>query len=140
MNDRSWHIWAARVLIGIVVFWNLLAAFQFLIHPGMYAPGFELEGTAGAAIIQGMGLLFVMWNIPYLFALWNPIRNRLSLMEAVIMQIIGAAGETVLLATLPGNHPVIHDTVIRFILFDGAGVLLLMIAWVISQKRTPGQI
>lgn len=140
MNERSRRIWAARVLIGIVVFWNLLAAFQFLINPGMYAAGFELEGTAGAAIIQGMGLLFVMWNIPYLFALLDPVRNRLSLMEAVIMQIIGAAGETVLLTTLQGNHPIIHDSVIRFILFDGAGVLLLMIAWVVSQKRTPGQI
>jgi hypothetical protein len=139
MNDRSWRIWVARLLIGVVTFWNLLAAIQFLTRPAVYAPGFELEGAAGSAMIQGMGLLFVMWNIPYLIALLNPVRNRLSLTEAVIMQIIGAAGETLLLSSLQGDHLAIRSTVTRFILFDSIGVLLLVAAWVILRKRITGQ-
>jgi hypothetical protein len=139
MNDRSWRIWVARLLIGVVTFWNLLAAIQFLTRPAAYAPGFELEGAAGSAMIQGMGLQFVMWNIPYLIALLNPVRNRLSLTEAVIMQIIGAAGETLLLSSLQGDHLAIRSTVTRFILFDSIGVLLLVAAWGILRKRIPGQ-
>ena len=119
---------SARILIGIVTLLNLQAAFQFMFWPSNYAPGFEISGEAGIAVIQGMGLLFLMWNIPYLFALTNPVKRLLSLIEAVIMQAIGVIGETVLLLTLKGEHPQIHASVLRFIIFDGAGLVLLLIA------------
>jgi hypothetical protein len=61
------------------------------------------------------------------------------LTEAVIMQIIGAAGETLLLSSLQGDHLAIRSTVTRFILFDSIGVLLLVAAWGILRKRIPGQ-
>lgn len=132
-------IWIARGLIGAVTFFNLLAAFQFLFNPRSYAPGFELTGAIGNAMIQGMGLLFVMWNIPYIFAFLQPVRNRRSLTEAVLMQAIGAAGETLILLNLPGDHALIYQSVTRFILFDSSGLLLLMIAWWITRNNTPGQ-
>lgn len=121
----------ARILIGIVTLLNLQAAFQFMFQPSNFAPGFEVNGEAGAAVIQGMGLLFLMWNIPYLFALTNPVKRFVSLIEAVIMQTIGVFGETILLMTLKGEHPLIHASVLRFILFDGAGLVLLLTALVL---------
>lgn len=118
----------ARLLIGLVTFFNLQAAAYFLFRSADYAPGFELIGAPGSAVIQGMGLLFLMWNIPYLFALVNPFKFSISLIEAVIMQAVGVVGETILLLVLKGEHPLIEASVLRFILFDGVGLLLLCIA------------
>ena len=66
--------WLVRVLIGIVVFFNLDAAFSFMLQPERYSPGFELIGVPGQAVIQGMGLLFLMWNVPYIVAMLDPNR------------------------------------------------------------------
>ncbi|EKD89163.1 MAG: hypothetical protein ACD_34C00171G0001 [uncultured bacterium] len=118
----------SRVLIGLVVFFNLQCSYYFLFHPADYAPAFELTGEPGSAAIQGMGLLFMMWNVPYLFALLNPIKYIISLVEAVIMQAVGVFGETILLLVLNGEHPLIKASVLRFIYFDGAGLVLLAIA------------
>ena len=134
MNSR--RVWLMRALIGGVTFWNLLAAFQFLIAPELYSAGFELSGAAGLSLVRGMGVLFVMWNVPYVAALINPARNRTSLVEAVIMQVIGFVGESVLKFTLTGFHPVLQQTVSRFMLFDGAGVVLLALAWALGLKRS----
>jgi hypothetical protein len=118
----------ARLLIGLVVFFNLQCAYFFLFHSADYAPGFELSGVPGAAVVQGMGLLFVMWNVPYLFALVIPLKHTLSLIEAIIMQAVGVFGETILLMVLKGEHPLIRASVLRFIIFDGAGLVLLAVA------------
>ncbi len=109
-----------------------------MFRPADYAPGFELSGVPGSAVIQGMGLLFLMWNIPYLFALVNPLKHFVSLIEAVIMQAVGVVGETILLLVLKGEHPLIKASVLRFILFDGAGLILLIIALllVLRVKRS----
>jgi hypothetical protein len=126
----------AQGLIGIVVFLNLQAAVYFMFKPADYAPGFELSGVPGEAMIRGLGLLFLMWNIPYLVALVNPFRHFVSYIEAVVMQAIGVTGETLILITLSGNHPIIHASVIRFIIFDGAGLLLLLAGLLlVSRKR-----
>ncbi|KAF0110178.1 MAG: hypothetical protein FD147_1799, partial [Chloroflexi bacterium] len=95
----------ARVLIGIVTFLNLQAAATFLFNPADYAPAFELNGAPGVAMVRGVGLLFIMWNIPYLVALINPIRHFVSFVEAVIMQAIGVLGESTILWSLQGDHP-----------------------------------
>lgn len=134
LQRNNVRLWVARFLIGLVTFFNLQAALLFLVHPQAYAPGFELNGAAGEAVIQGMGLLFVMWNVPYVFALFQPQRNRLSLIEAVIMQAIGVLGETTLLFLLPGQHPLIQSSVLRFIVFDGSGLVLLLLAFWLSRK------
>jgi hypothetical protein len=128
----------SRVLIGAVTFLNLQCAAYFLFSPADYAPGFEIPGVAGNAVIQGMGVLFIMWNIPYLFALVDPQRHFVSLLEAVIMQGVGVFGETAILLTLKGEHPQIHASVQRFILFDGAGfvVLLAALILIIISRRT----
>jgi hypothetical protein len=123
-------------LIGLVLFFNLQCALVFWIWPGRYAPGFELNGAAGEAAVRGIGILFAMWNIPYLTALIHPVRHRTALVEAVIMQALGAVGETVLLLMLPGGHPILSASIQRFIVFDTGGLVCLLVAmaWV-GQKK-----
>ncbi len=128
MNKQKQVVWIARILVAIVTFLNLQAAFAFMLHPENFYQGFELTGEPGVALIRGMGLLFLMWNIPYLVAVWHPLRHFTSLVEAVVMQAIGVLGESILLFTLPGEHPVLESSVLRFIYFDGSGLLVLLIA------------
>ena len=42
-------IWAARILIGTVLFFNGQCALQFIFLPGGYVSAFELSGAAGLA-------------------------------------------------------------------------------------------
>ena len=126
--------WVARILIIGVTFMNIQAAVQFVLSPQNYAWGFELSGEPGDAMMRGMGLLFLMWNIPYIFAVVHPVKNFISLIEAVIMQLIGVVGESLILLRLPGEHPLIHESVTRFILFDGAGLFPLIAALILCWK------
>jgi hypothetical protein len=132
---QSITLWTSRILIGIVTFFNLQCAFLFLFRAADYTPGFELSGAVGNAMVQGMGLLFVMWNVPYVVALIHPLNQRISLIEAVIMQGIGVVGETLLLLTLPEVHPVLASSVTRFIIFDGSGFILLFVALLLIQRN-----
>lgn len=136
MNPLAWKIWLARLLIGLVFFFNVQCALVFLIAPQDFAPAFELGGVAGEGMVRGMGILFLMWNVPYAVALWNPRRSRRSLYEAVAMQAIGFGGETLLLLSFPAGHPLLRAAVERFMLFDGCGLLLLVLAaW--AAKNNP---
>jgi hypothetical protein len=125
-------VWVSRLLIATVTLMNLQAAFLFLLRPGDFAYGFEMTGTEGEAMMRGMGLLFLMWNIPYIFAAIHPSRNFISLIEASIMQFIGVAGETLILLGMPREHPLIEASVKRFILFDGSGFVFLIIALLLA--------
>lgn len=133
-TQPKWKLWAGKILIAVVVFLNLQAAVYFLLQPGDYAPGFELSGVAGNAMIQGIGLLFIMWNVPYIVALVNPVKHRLSLIEAICMQTIGVLGETTLRYLLPANHAMLSASVSRFMLFDAGDLLLLLLAWIITRR------
>ena len=127
------RLWSARVLIGLVLFFNLQCALVFLWRPEDYMAGFGLSGAAGMGMLRALGLLFVMWNVPYIFACIHPIKHRISLIEALIMQAIGLLGETLIL--LCGNYQdaLIRSTVTRFILFDGSGLLLLLMAFALTR-------
>lgn len=125
----------ARGLIGLVIIWNLGAAFVFLLQPEQYTGAYELGGQPGAAALRGIGLLFVMWNVPYVVALWHPVRHRTSLYEALVMQSIGLAGETLIYLTLPEIHSGLRASISRFVVFDGLGLVLLAAAVWITRKR-----
>jgi hypothetical protein len=129
------RLWLGRLLIGVVLLWNVQCALAFLLAPAAFAPGFELSGAAGAAAVRGMAVLFLMWNVPYAVALWHPVHHRVSLYEAVAMQSIGLIGESLILLSLGGAHPVAAGSVIRFIAFDGAGVVLLILAVWITRRQ-----
>ncbi len=131
------RLWLGRLLIGTVLLWNVQCALAFLVAPATYTPGFDLRGPAGEAMVRGMGVLFLMWNVPYAVALWHPVRRRVSLYEAVAMQTIGLLGESLILWSLRGAHPVAAGSVVRFIAFDGAGLILLVLAAWITRGRPP---
>jgi len=131
MRHISTRIWIIRLLIGIVTAWNLQAAFTFIFAPSGFVRAYELSGTAGEAAIRGFGILFLMWNVPYLFAVKDPIRYQLALTFALLMQFIGLIGETYIYFTLPADHAMLENSILRFIVFDGAGlVLLAMACWI----------
>jgi len=130
------RLWLARILIGSVLLVNLHCAIAFLLHPQDYMDGFGLSGVSGMGILRGLGLLFVMWNVPYAFALSHPVKHRTSLIEALIMQAVGLVGETIILLTGDFGNPVINATLQRFILFDGIGLLLLLLAFGISLSKS----
>lgn len=139
MNPLLRRIWPARLLIGIVFFFNVQCALAFLIAPQNYAPAFELSGAPGAGMVRGMGILFLMWNVPYAAALWQPMRHFFSLTEAVVMQTIGLVGETLIWLKLPVVHTMVRGSILRFIWFDGGGLVLLLAAWVIVYTLRKGR-
>ena len=124
----------ARGLIGLVMLWNLQAAIVFLVWPERYVAAFELLGIASMELLRGLGVLFVIWNVPYAVALWHPIRYRVSLYESLAMQIIALVGETAIFLSLQENYEVLKETILRFILFDTVGLSLLIIALLITRK------
>lgn len=130
---RKQNLWRARALIGLVLFFNLQCALVFLWRPGDYVAGFGLGGTAGMGMLRALGLLFVMWNVPYVFACIHPIKHRISLIEALIMQAIGLLGETLILFYGNYGDALIRSTVTRFILFDGFGLLMLLMAFALTR-------
>ena len=122
-------IWLARLSVGLVFFLNVTCALQFVIWPSRYAGAFELEGVAGRTMVRGMGVLFLMWIATYPPVLWRPDTQRALFAVVLIQQAIGLAGETCLLAGLPAGHTQLRATGLRFILFDGAGLLLMSVAF-----------
>ena len=130
------RIWIARLFIGIVTIWNLQAAFIFIFSPGGFVRSYELSGAAGEAAVRGVGVLFLMWNVPYLFALQNPIRYQLALYFALLMQFVGLIGEGYILSTLSMEHVILRTSIFRFITFDGVGLLLLALAYFLVKKKS----
>jgi hypothetical protein len=136
MSPATQKTWLARLLIGLVFFFNIQCAIAFLVVPQLYAASFELSGPPGEGMLRGLGLLFLMWNVPYAVALWNPARQCTSLYEALAMQAIGVLGETLILLAFPAGHAAIHASIERFILFDGSGLALLVLAaWAASPRQ-----
>jgi hypothetical protein len=128
------RIWLARLLIGLVIAWNLQAALAFFISPETFVSGFELNSTPGTTAIRGFAVLFVMWNVPYLVAFWQPIRHLTSLKEALVMQTIGLSGETAILFSLPTGHTLLHSSILRFILFDSTGLVFLILVFFLIKS------
>ena len=136
MTDKS-RLWLSRILIAVVTAWNLQAALVFILWPERFASGFELTGVPGAAAVRGTGILFLMWNVPYLVALWNPRKYRLVLGIAIVMQFVGLVGESIILFTLPDGHALLSTSVTRFIVFDASGLVLLVLAqWSLGRNVT----
>jgi len=72
IKSKNWRMGIARFLIAAVIGWNLQVAYVFLLFPERFLSGFELSGLPGEAAMRGMAVLFMMWNVPYLVAFWNP--------------------------------------------------------------------
>ncbi len=139
-NRRSaWPIWAARVAAAVVCAWNLSAAIPFTLAPARYAPAFEVSGVGGEALVRGMGILFLMWQVPFLPVIWDPRRHRACFRVILAMQAIGLAGEVWMLATLAPGHAALRATGMRFVAFDAAGLALLAASYALARREPVGR-
>jgi hypothetical protein len=136
-NDPT-NIWLIRLLILVVLASNIYCAIQFLVNPSGYIQQFDLTGEAGTIVIRSLGILFIMWNVPYAIAIYQPYRYSVDLISALLMQLIGFIGETLIyfsIQTLVNTK----SSIMRFMIFDFAGLLLLTVAYILLfVKRKNG--
>jgi hypothetical protein len=128
------RLWLSRLLIAAVAAWNLQVALAFVFSPQPFVSSFQLSGVPGEAAVRGVGVLFVMWNLPYLAALWHPRRLSLALKLALAMQFAGLVGESFILSTLPQDFGLLRASIWRFIAFDAAGLVFLLLAFFLTRK------
>jgi len=124
MNRQTWlSPWLTRLVVGAVFFFNVTCALAFIARPEGYAPAFEVEGVPGLVLVRGMGVLFLMWNATYPPVLVRPGQNRTLFAVLLVQQAIGLAGEMWMWVTLPPGHDALRTTGLRFIAFDGIGLV-----------------
>ncbi|MES0343440.1 MAG: hypothetical protein ABUK16_04915 [Anaerolineales bacterium] len=130
-------LWLARIIVGAVFLMNVSCALAFILQPESYSPGFEVAGVPGMIYVQGLGILFLMWNATYPLVIFHPIRYRSLFVVVLIQQAIGFAGETWLWLTLPAGHSPLRATGLRFIIFDGIGLITMAGAyWLLRKSKT----
>jgi hypothetical protein len=140
MTSEGVSLWFARLVLAAVFVLNVTCAVAFIVKPDAYAPSFEVSGVSGTALIRGMGVLFLMWNVTYPLALWHPWRYRWLFLIIILQQAIGVVGETWMLIALPGGHETLAHSALRFIVFDGAGLFIFLIAFTtmwLARARPP---
>ena len=128
-ENRTVALWAARIVVAGVCAWNLSAAIPFVLNPSGYAPAFEVSGAGGEALVRGLGVAFLMWQVPFLPVISNPRRHRTCFLVILAMQLVGLAGEAWMLAGLPAGHDALRATGLRFLAFDGAGLVAMAAAY-----------
>jgi hypothetical protein len=133
MNRKSAPLWFARAALVAVLIANMSAAIPYVLRPASYAVAYELTGVPGEVVVRGFGILFLMWAVPFIPAIWHPRRNRVAFVCVLAMQVIGLVGESLMLMGLSPSHDVLRATGLRFIAFDGAGLALLLIAYRLSR-------
>ncbi len=122
----QWREGATRLAVGVVLALNVSCALAFILQPGLYVHGFELSGVPGQVAVRGMGILFLMWNVPYAWLLVQPRLDRSLFAIVLIQQSLGVVGETWMYLMLPGDHAALRATGLRFILFDAGGLVVML--------------
>ncbi len=129
---QIYAIWLCRSAVGFVLAMNIACALSFIFEPEAYSAAFEITGVPGKVVVQGFGILFVMWNVTYPPVLAHPNAQRTLFVIILIQQAIGVVGETWIWLELPPGHSSLYATGLRFIVFDGIGFLLMGVAyWVL---------
>jgi hypothetical protein len=126
--------WLARAALTAVLLANLSAAVPYVARPADYVAAYELADTPGEVAVRGLGILFLMWAVPFIPAILQPVRNRVAFTCVLAMQVIGLAGESLMMAALPPGHDALSTTGWRFIAFDGAGLALLSLGFLVTQR------
>jgi len=134
---KTLPLWFARIAVGIVFIMNISCALDFILRPERYTGGFEVSGAAGNAILQGFGILFLMWNATYPPVIVQPVRYQTLFIVILVQQSIGVMGESWLFLQLPVEHITLRTTGLRFIIFDGLGLILMSIAfgWLLLKRN-----
>jgi hypothetical protein len=135
-SSRSAKEWWARLLVSSVFIANLTAAIPFILFPARFTHGFEISGIPGEVSVRGLGILFLMWNATYPPVILRPSRYRVLFGIMLAQQLIGLIGETAMWILLPSSHTALSATGLRFILFDGVGLIALGLAFLLSHPTT----
>lgn len=131
-------IWLIRLLIALVFASNIFCAVLFVVNPSGYIQQFDLAGEAGTVVISSLGILFIMWNVPYAIAICNPYRYSVALFSALMMQLIGFLGEAWIYINIQSLVNT-KSSIMRFMIFDFAGLLFLTVAYILLfVKRKNG--
>jgi len=133
-------IWLARIAIGFVFIVNIYCALLFILQPQNYIGGFELSGVPGMIIVQSFGILFLMWNATYPPVILRPNTQQALFSIILVQQLIGLVGETWLFLNLPVGYPALYATGLRFIVFDGLGLLLMGLAYLALRRSRPASL
>ena len=128
-------IWVARVLVAIVFVVNVQCALQFILWPGAYVAAYQVEGASAEVMVRTVGICFLMWNATYPPVIARPDRFRVLFGVVLAQQTIGLIGESMLLASLAPGLEVLASSIVRFVAFDAAGLVLLAIAFFLSRPR-----
>ena len=137
-RDRSKlrkRIWISRVLVALVFAVNVQCALQFILWPDAYTAAYQVEGASAVVMVRTVGICFLMWNATYPPVIARPDRYRMLFGVLLVQQTIGLVGESLLLASLQPGLEVLASSIIRFIAFDAAGLVLLAVAFALSRSR-----
>ena len=74
-------------------------------------------------------------NATYPPVIVQPSKQRLLFTIILVQQAIGLVGEAWLWTTLPPGHEVLRATGLRFIAFDGGGLLAMAVAYALLRSR-----
>jgi len=134
----SWKVWLARAAVLLVFGWNVLCALQFFLVPGDYAPAYGLAVTPeNEALVAGLGVAFLMWNVTYPAVIANPVKFKALFVVVLVQQLVGLVGESVIwfrLSDASLASSAIADGIMRFVLFDGAGLVLMLVAFCVLRN------
>ena len=120
-----------RVAFAAVFAMNVQCALSFVLMPEQYVGGFMLEdaGQVGDAAVAGLGVAFLMWNATYPAFIVAPARFRVLGWVILAQQLIGLVGELCLYCGLGSGHEVLRASILRFVVFDGVGLVLMAAAF-----------
>jgi cell division protein FtsW (lipid II flippase) len=95
--------------------------------------GFDLLLLVAVFMLAGMGLT-AMYSSGFDHGTRFVDHGRNMLIAAGIMQALALAGETAILGMDGSMPPAAQETIRRFILFDGGGLILLLVSFFICER------
>ncbi len=140
VGGHSIRCWIARLLVFVVFCWNMACIISFLTEPNAVMGSYQLSGEVGRATIRGMGIAFLMWNATYPAVIVAPQRFRTLFIVVLAQQLIGLIGETWIMSGLTASMSVLSSSILRFVAFDAAGLVMMAIAFALSgglARRNP---
>ncbi len=130
--------WIARVAVLAVFILNVMCAFQFILEPVRYAAAYGLPSTQEAgALVAGLGVAFLMWNVTYPAVIVSPTRFRVLYVVVLIQQLVGLVGESCILAQLVGaglGSGLMAAGIVRFVAFDAGGLVVMLVAFILLVR------
>ncbi len=133
--DSAAALWIVRLAVALVFIINVQCAVLFLLVPENYLVGFELSGLGGRAALQGLAIAFLMWNATYPLVIVHPFRFRAVYAIVLAQQAIGLMGESLLYGSIGAGHELLQASILRFIIYDGAGLVVMGAAFLIVLKK-----